>query len=262
MRYGSRADEARGGRLARRRLALPLTALLAAVAVAVPTLALAGHETSNVADYTGCLKNGGNIANVAVGTAPRSPCSPGDTQLHFSGGDITDVATPSGGGLQGGAGNGAASLGLQQSYKLPQTCSNGAVTKWNGSAWACGSDDNTTYNGTNFATSGQSCPSGKFVTGIDANGALTCATPPSQSLDVRKVDASAPVPFAQGAVAEAACPTDYKLVGGGWGTTDSVTDGADVHDYNGGAETYDVGAGGTNPLGGTVYARAYCIKLN
>jgi hypothetical protein len=262
MRYGSRADEARGAPLGRRRLAIPLTALLTAVAVAVPTLALAGHESSNVAEYTGCLKAGGNIANVAVGSAPRSPCSANETQLHFSGGDITDVATPSGGGLQGGAANGAASLGLQQSFKLPQTCLNDAVTKWNGSAWVCGSDANTTYDGTDFATSGQSCPAGRFVTGIDANGALTCASPPSQSLDVVKVDDSASVPFAQGAVAAAACPAGYKLVGGGWGTTDSVTDGADVHDYDGGAETYDVGAGGTNPLGGTVYARAYCIKLN
>jgi hypothetical protein len=236
--------------------------LVTAVAVAVPTLALAGHETANVADYTGCLKSGGNLANVAVGTVPKSPCSPSETQIHFSGGDITEVATPSGGGLQGGAANGAASLGLAQGFKLPQTCSNGDVTKWNGSSWVCGADENTSYDGSDFATSGQSCPSGKFVTGIDANGALACDSPPSQSLSVVKVDDFQPVPFAQGASAAAQCPAGYKLVGGGWGTTGAVSDGADVHDYDGGSETYDVGAGGTDPFGGTVYARAYCIKLN
>ena len=260
MRYRSRADWPWRSQLRRRR-AIPLTALVMAAAVAVPTLALAGHEAANVADYTGCLKIGGNIANVAVGTAPKAPCSSSETQIHFSGGDISEVATPSAGGLQGGAANGTASLGLQQTFRLPQTCSNGEVTKWNGSAWVCGTDQNTSYDGTDFATSGQSCPSGKFVTGIDANGALVCDSPPGHSLSIVKVDDSRSVPFGQGVVAKAACPQGYKLVGGGWGTHQSVTDGADVHDYDGGDETYDVGAGGTNPLGGAVYARAYCIKL-
>ena len=240
---------------------IPLIALVAGIAVAVPTFALAGHEAANVTDYTGCLKSGGNIGNVATGAAPKAPCSPSETQIHFSGGDISEVGTPSAGGLQGGARNGAASLGLQQSFKLPQSCSNGEVTKWNGSAWVCGTDENTTYDGTNFATSGQACPSGKFVTGIGANGTLVCESPPGHSLSVVKVDDSMFVPFGQGAVAAADCPAGYKLVGGGWGTTNTVTDGADIHDYAGGSETYDVGAGGTNPLGGTVYARAYCIKL-
>ena len=52
------------------------------------------------------------------------------------------------------------------------------------------------------------------------------------------------------------------------------SDGADVYDYTGGnppggregtggPDAYEVGAASANPFGGgTVYARAYCIKLN
>lgn len=78
-------------------------------------------------------------------------------------------------------------------------------------------------------------------------------------------------PAAGPGVADARCPTGYKLVGGGWGTRNAVADGADVFDYTGGnppgggegtggPDAYDVGA--ASLLGGTVYARAYCIKLN
>lgn len=253
--------------LRRWQVLLPLT--IAAV-VAIPTFALAGHEESGVAQYTGCLNSGGNIANLAVGTAPRSACSSTQTQVHLSGGDITAVLTPNAGGLQGGGANGAASVELQQSYKLPQTCTNGEVAKWNGSSWACATDENATFDGTDFATSGQSCPSGQFATGIDANGGLVCGAAAQQSLSVVRVNAQASVPFAGANVAEAACPSGYQLVGGGWGTRDSVSDGADVWDYSagpgpegsGGPNAYDVGAASANPFGGVVRARAYCIRLN
>ncbi len=49
------------------------------------------------------------------------------------------------------------------------------MARWNGSAWTCGFDNNTTYSGNDFARSGQSCPTGQFATGIDANGSLMCA---------------------------------------------------------------------------------------
>ena len=96
---------------------------------------------------------------------------------------------------------------------------------------------------------------------------------PAPSLDVKQVDDRQSVPFAGPGVADARCPAGYKLVGGGWGTRDAVADGADVYDYTGGnppgggegtggPEAYDVGAATANPFGGTVYARAYCSKLN
>lgn len=254
----------------RLQVAIPLTAVLAATAVAIPTLALAGHQEAGVAEYTGCLNTGGNISNLAVGTAPKSTCSSTQTQVHLSGGDITAVETPTAGGLQGGSVNGEATIELQQSYKLPQTCSNGEVAKWQASGWVCATDEDTTYSGGDFATSAQSCPSGQFATGIDNTGALVCDAPAQQSLSVVKVDDQAEVPFAGANVADAVCPAGYQLVGGGWGTRDAVSDGADVYDYSsgpgpegsGGPNAYDVGAATANPFGGTVYARAYCIKLD
>ena len=107
-----------------------------------------------------------------------------------------------------------------------------------------------------------SCQPGWYVSGIDASGSIVCKDLPEPTLSVIKVDARASVPFAGGAVAEANCPAGYKLVGGGWGTKDAITDGADVWDYTGSGESYDVGAGTANPLGGSVAAHAYCIKLD
>jgi hypothetical protein len=52
-------------------------------------------------------------------------------------------------GLAGGAMEGSATLSLQTSYRLPQTCGIDQVTKWNGGRWVCGIDENAT----GFATS-------------------------------------------------------------------------------------------------------------
>lgn len=52
-------------------------------------------------------------------------------------GDITAVDTPPDGGLAGGTQNGAASLALQESFKLPQTCAAGQFTWWDGTNWVC-----------------------------------------------------------------------------------------------------------------------------
>ncbi|MFB6352306.1 MAG: hypothetical protein ABEK29_11100, partial [Bradymonadaceae bacterium] len=40
----------------------------------------------------------------------------------------------------------------------------------------CATDQNTTYDGSDFAKSGQGCSSGDMVTGIDSSGNVTCAT--------------------------------------------------------------------------------------
>jgi hypothetical protein len=87
-------------------------AAVAAAAVFAGVHAYAGHQTGAVASFTGCLHQRGALVDVAVGDAPASPCKAGQPEVHFSGGDITAVHTPVGGGLQGGSDSGEASLSL------------------------------------------------------------------------------------------------------------------------------------------------------
>jgi hypothetical protein len=54
-----------------------------------------------------------------------------------SGGDVTAVNTPAGGGLQGGVTTGAANLSLVTS------CAPNEILKWTGAAWACAADADT-----------------------------------------------------------------------------------------------------------------------
>lgn len=121
----------------RRMLAL---AGAAAVLAVVAGSAIAGHMTGGVKSYTGCLTPGeGVLIKIKEGNAPSSTCSGGQVQVHFSGGDITAISAQTGGGLTGGGENGAVSLSIRRD------CGNGQVVKWNGSAWACADDSNSTY---------------------------------------------------------------------------------------------------------------------
>src|SRR5258708_6363381 len=55
---------------------------------------------------TGCLRVAtGTLSKIAEGSLPLSPCMAGEVIAHLSGGDITEVATPVTGGLQGGTDN-------------------------------------------------------------------------------------------------------------------------------------------------------------
>jgi hypothetical protein len=112
-----------------------------AVALALASALVFARQPA-ATSYTGCLNvNGGTIVNVAPGDTPLSPCNPNQIQLRLGGGDITSITA--GTGLQGGTTNGDATLSVQPSYRLPQTCSSGAVPKWTGSAWECGADSDT-----------------------------------------------------------------------------------------------------------------------
>lgn len=126
-----------------------------AVALALSAgAAFAVFPSDSVTHFTGCLNTsaspGGTFVNVAQGENPSKACGKGQILAHLSGGDITNVQTASGSGLAGGTDNGAASLSLDSTG-----CSSGGVLKWNGTSWACGSDNNTSYGaGTGLDLSG------------------------------------------------------------------------------------------------------------
>jgi len=75
-----------------------------------------------------------------------------------------------------------------------------------------GTDDNTTYSGKDFATSGQTCPAGQRVNGIDADGKITCA---SIAPTCRTV-----VQTFSGDDGVASCLSSEKVTGGGFWITD------------------------------------------
>jgi len=156
-----------------------------------------GYPTHTVTVMTGCLTTSGtgagSIVNVAASaSSPSKACGSNQKLVHISGGTITRVTAGTGlmkNGL-GGPGyvdSGFATLGLKPGFALPQTCSVGQVPKWDvdahNSDWVCGADQNTTYDGTNFATSGQDCPSNGFAHGIDTSGNLKCGTPDNTTYD-------------------------------------------------------------------------------
>jgi hypothetical protein len=125
--------------------AVGLTALLCMTGTA-----LAVQMADAVKSYTGCLStNGGTMNSIREGDTPMKPCPSGSTVAHFSGGDITEVTAQTGGGLTGGGTNGAVSLSLRRD------CASGQVVKWDGTAWNCAADDNSTYTaGTGLDLSG------------------------------------------------------------------------------------------------------------
>jgi hypothetical protein len=170
-------------------------AVVLAVAIVVTFAggAVAGHLSSDVASYTGCLSGkDGALIKVRQGDTPSSPCTGGQIEIHFSGGDVTSIQV--GDGLTGGGTNGAVSIGLDASFTLPQGCVAGDIVERTSSGWSCGTDDDTTYTaGTgldlaggafsiepdNYVVNGESCSTGQLVTGIDSTGHITCAGPPA-----------------------------------------------------------------------------------
>jgi hypothetical protein len=153
---------------------------------------IAAFPADDVKLYTGCLTSGGTLVSVAEGNNPKTNCDSPKQVVKLSGGDITSVSV--GSGLTGGGTNGAVTVGLNAQQTLP-SCSNGQVPKWNGTAWACGTDNNTTYGagtGLDLDTSttpdrfeiesayrlpGKSCTAPNFSRGFDSSGDVVCAAP-------------------------------------------------------------------------------------
>ncbi|HJR94925.1 MAG TPA: hypothetical protein VJ807_05765 [Gaiellaceae bacterium] len=173
---------------------MAVVAALAALALAA--VAGAGHQTSGVKSYTGCLVSGeGVLIKIKEGNAPRSACTGGQVEAHFSGGDITKISVGSGLSLPNGGDNGEVRIELAASQALPQGCADGRVAEWDSgtSRWICGVDDDTTYTaGTGLDLSAgnalsiepayrlpnKACPTaGEFARGFDASGTIQCQAP-------------------------------------------------------------------------------------
>jgi hypothetical protein len=171
-------------------LAVIVTASLAGSALAVGTLA------TSVPTVTGCLANKDSVLiKVKIGDLPATPCSTGQTLVHLSGGDITSITV--GAGLTGGGTGGDITIGLDTSFTLPQGCVAGDVVEKTASGWTCGDDDDTKYfagtgldlsasnafsiESDNLVQNGESCPIGKYVSGIGSDGHIDCTTLPTQS---------------------------------------------------------------------------------
>lgn len=173
---------------------LTVLAIAVGMMLAPAGSAFAGHLASGVKSYSGCLvSKDGVIIKIKEGTAPTSPCTGGQVQVHFSGGDITKISVTGALTVTPAAGDdGEVTIGLKPEFTLPSGCTTGAITEWNGTAWACGTDEDTTYDsGTGLALNGTTfsiaqdyrvkntpdCPSGQFGTGFDASGTIACAAP-------------------------------------------------------------------------------------
>ncbi|HEY2991091.1 MAG TPA: tail fiber domain-containing protein [Candidatus Binatia bacterium] len=115
--------------------------------------------TAGTGDITAVNTTGGLTGGVTSGDANLSidtsviqsrvtgTCSAGNaisivnqngTVTCESVGDITGVTAST--GLSGGATSGDATLSVASTFRLPQSCANNEVAKWNGSTWICATD--------------------------------------------------------------------------------------------------------------------------
>lgn len=154
---------------------LVASAAIALLSVGGFALYASAFQQDTGTKLTACLNAGGQLHDVAVGSDPRKACPKGEPEVTLGSGDITAINTPAAGGLAGDTDSGEATLSIQPSFRLPQGChAPNVVAKWLSGAWTCAPDEDTTYDGKDFAVSNQTCASGKFVDAIDTNGHIHC----------------------------------------------------------------------------------------
>lgn len=94
--------------------------------------------------------------------APRTEV--GSMPYAFRAGDALTIQGKTPDQLSGGGGGPDTLASLN--------CNNGQIAFFTAGKWAC--TNMPSYTGTNFATSGQNCPAGQIVSGIAADGKVTC----------------------------------------------------------------------------------------
>lgn len=279
-----------------RRIVAALLGLVVASAVGV---GVASAADPGATTYTGCLNpSSGTVSSLDAGSAPSKKCGSSEVQVTLGGGDITAVTAGTGltgGATTGDAAVAIApSYRLPQGCSAPDV-----LAKWNGTGWVCAPDSDTTYDGTdfalsaqacatgevvkginatgnvvcaadkdttysgaNFAKSGASCPAGKYVSGINGSGDLVCTDLPAAAtptLDVVSVTAQKSLGALEFGRADAACPSGYTLVGGGWAAFNVPVGYAGYYQFAG-SNTYSVDGGGV--VGGSVSSRAFCARIS
>jgi hypothetical protein len=155
------------------------TRVLALAIVATAAVGIAGWGSLGVAGqvqepvpvpvptYSGCL-SAEDGTFYGFSTDAVGQCEEGDTEASLSSGDVTEVAGSD--GIAGGAKSGAATLGIEPSYRLPQDCGAGDTVAYDGGGWGCLEP----LEPSDFAKSDQSCPPGRVAAGIDLFGNLVC----------------------------------------------------------------------------------------
>jgi hypothetical protein len=176
-------------RLSRRSIAVLSFSAAVAVGLAI-VVAKVAASTSFVPTWTGCYNpSGGTINKLQQGAVPLRTCVAPSFPVMVSSGDITSISV--GGGLTGGGDNGDITITLDAKYSLPQACMTGGIPKWNGTAWECGVDHDTTYSaGTGLSLTSsifsivpgfrlpQGCQSGQVAVS-NGSDSWTCANQPA-----------------------------------------------------------------------------------
>lgn len=163
--------------------------------------------------------------------SPRSEV--GSMPYSLRAGDAQTIQGKTPEQLGGGGGSGTDTL-------ASLNCNNNQIALFNGGSWAC--TNMPVYTGSNFATSGQNCPTGQIVSGITADGKVTC---------VADKDTNTTYTGANFATSNQTCPAGQIVSGiSATGTLTCVTDSNTNTTYGAGAglslsgTTFSVANGG------------------